>query len=53
MEMDRTEKQESPTSPARVEAATDRTRELERNIDEKYQKIINTITDPHALIATY
>jgi hypothetical protein len=51
--MDRTENQESPASPARVGAAADRIRELKPNADEKYRKIIDIITDPHALIAAY
>lgn len=51
--MDKTENQESPASPARVEAAADRIRELKPNVDVKYQKIVNIITDPHALIAAY
>ena len=51
--MDRTENQESPASPVRVGAAADRTRELKPNADGKSQKIIDIITDPHALIAAY
>lgn len=51
--MDRTDNQESPASPARVGAAADRIRELKPNADGKYRKIIDIITDPHALIAAY
>ena len=51
--MDRTENQESPASPARVGAAADRIRELKPNADGKYRKIIDIITDLHALIAVY
>ena len=51
--MDRTENQESPTSLVRVGATVDRTRELKPNVDGKSQKIIDIITDPHALIAAY
>ena len=51
--MDRTENQESPASPARVEAAADRIWKLKPNVDGKYRKIIDIITDPHALIAAY
>jgi hypothetical protein len=52
--MDRTENQESPASPARIRsAAADRIRELKPNADGKYRKIIDIITDLHALIAVY
>ena len=51
--MDRTENQKSSASPVRVGAVADQTRELKPNANEKSQKIIDIITDPHALIAAY
>jgi hypothetical protein len=51
--MDRTENRESPASPAWAGAAADRIRELKPKADGKYRKIIDIITDLHALIAAY
>ena len=51
--MDRTENQESPASPVRVEAAADQIRELKPNADGKYRKIIDVIADPPVPVAAY